>query len=151
MKFCMCKKPFISSIQSNLNLQVPSSNLSASIPSSSSSHSVPSSIPHSSVSSSVSSHSIPSLPQPQIIRAPRCVLEGCTLTRQKAIFIKLKERSIKLCAFSHLKEGLSFLKISYPNDYFQISGSVCFECEEVVDYFMKLSETSKKECQFELV
>ena len=74
------KKPFITSIQPNLNPNPsPTQNIQ-----------VTSSLPPP-VSSSVSPHSIPSsLPQPQIIRLPRCALEGCTLTRQKAVFIKLK-------------------------------------------------------------
>lgn len=91
------------------------------------------------------------LPHPPIIRQPKCALSGCNLSRQTPVFIKLKQREIKLCAFSHLKDGLDILEIQYPSDYFQISDSVCEKCGERVDYVIKISETNRKECSFELV
>ena len=106
----------------------------------------------SSVPSSVSQSSVPpSLPQSKIIRFPKCAFEGCNLSRQKPIFIKLKDREIKLCAFSHLKDGLYLLPINYPHDYLQISGSMCHNCEEIFDYVIKLSESYRKDSEFQLV
>ena len=122
---------------------VPSSVSQSSVPISLSQPSVPPSLPQSSVP--------PSLPQSKIIRFPKCAFEGCNLFRQKPIFIKLKDREIKLCAFSHLKDGLYLLPINYPHDYLQISGSMCHNCEEIFDYVIKLSESYRKDSEFQLV
>lgn len=63
----------------------------------------------------------------------------------------MKEKELKICAFSHLKDGLNALQISYPSDYLQISGSDCENCNEIVDYILKLSETFRKDALFEKV
>ncbi len=116
--------------------------LISSVPSSVSQSSVPISLSQSSIPSSVSQSSVPSsLPQSKI----------SNLSRQKPIFIKLKDREIKLCAFSHLKDGLYLLPINYPHDYLQISGSMCHNCEEIFDYVIKLSESYRKDSEFQLV
>ena len=41
--------------------------------------------------------------------------------------------------------------INYPHDYLQISGSMCHNCEEIFDYVIKLSESYRKDSEFQLV
>ena len=118
------KKFLISSVPSSVSQSsvpislsqpsVPPSLPQSSVPPSLFQSSAPPSLSQSSVPSSVSQSSVPpSLPQSKIIRFPKCAFEGCNLSRQKPIFIKLKDREIKLCAFSHLKDGLCLLPINY--------------------------------------
>ena len=156
------KKFLISSVPSSVSQSsvpislsqpsIPPSLPQSSVPPSLFQSSAPPSLSQSSVPSSVSQSSVPpSLPQSKIIRFPKCAFEGCNLSRQKPIFIKLKDREIKLCAFSHLKDGLYLLPINYPHDYLQISGSMCHNCEEIFDYVIKLSESYRKDSEFQLV
>ena len=70
-------------------------------------------------------------------------LPECKLTKQTPIFIKLNDRVIKLCAFSHIKSNITLetLNIKYPADYISET-FYCEKCGEEVNWLIKLRESA---------
>ena len=85
----------------------------------------------------------PSRSREKIVRDVKCALPECKLTKQTPIFIKLNDRVIKLCAFSHIKSSiiLEILNIKYPADYISET-FYCEKCGEEVNWLIKLRESA---------
>lgn len=85
----------------------------------------------------------PSRSREKIVRDVKCALPECKLTKQTPIFIKLNDRVIKLCAFSHIKSNITLetLNIKYPADYISET-FYCEKCGEEVNWLIKLRESA---------
>jgi hypothetical protein len=94
----------------------------------------------------------PNKPRERIIRDIKCAISNCRLAKQTPIYIKLNDRTIKLCAFSHIKSSatLETLNIKYPTDYISET-YYCNECSEGINWLLKVRETATEPKKFERV